>query len=84
MAGSDAKSISDLNAGHRRLRHALVHMTGFSALPVVEDEGDDAGVQWAGVSRILGPRWAQLPALTVGLLGLQVMWSIEFSYGEFI
>lgn len=55
-------------------------MTGFSALPVPEnaDEGD---VRWAGVSKILGPRWLQLPALTIGLLGVQVLWSVEMSSG---
>lgn len=56
-------------------------MTGFAALPVSEEDTSDTS-QWAGVAKILGPRWAQLPALTVGLLGVQVMWSVEMSYGE--
>ena len=55
---------------------------GFSALPVTEGGGaHDDGSHFAGVSRILGPKWAQLPALTVGLLGVQVLWSVEMSYG---
>lgn len=57
-------------------------MTGFSALPLAE-EGREDNAQWAGVSRIMGPRWAHLPTLTVGLLGCQVLWSVEMSYGVF-
>ncbi|OBZ66441.1 General alpha-glucoside permease [Grifola frondosa] len=57
-------------------------MTGFSAIPLAEDGGDrDDSAHFAGVSKILGPRWAQLPAITVGLLGVQVLWSVEMSYG---
>lgn len=56
-------------------------MTGFSALAVAEDGGYQGDVQWAGVSRILGPKWAQLPMLTIGLCGVQILWSVEFSYG---
>ncbi|KAL5478314.1 hypothetical protein ACEPAI_2498 [Sanghuangporus weigelae] len=53
-------------------------MTGFSALAVADD-GEEGEVRWSGVSRILGPRWLQLPILTVGLLGVQVLWSVEMS-----
>lgn len=56
-------------------------MTGFSALPVAEEGGQDEGVQLVGISKILGPSWLQLPALTIGLLGVQVLWSVEMSYG---
>ena len=52
---------------------------GFAALPI-EDEGEEE-VRWSGVSRILGPRWVQLPVLTVDLLGVQVLWSVEMSQG---
>ena len=55
-------------------------MTGFSALPLAEHGTSDA--QWAGISKIMGPRWARLPILTIGLLGVQVFWSVEMSYGE--
>ncbi|KZT01574.1 MFS general substrate transporter [Laetiporus sulphureus 93-53] len=57
-------------------------MTGFGAIPLAEEgaeDNDDSHL--TGVARILGPRWLQLPALTVGLLGVQVFWSIEMSYG---
>ena len=54
---------------------------GFSALPVADDGEGEEDVRWSGVSRILGPRWLQLPMLTVGLLGVQVLWSVEMSQG---
>ncbi|TBU52093.1 MFS general substrate transporter [Dichomitus squalens] len=56
-------------------------MTGFSALPLAEQDAQHHDAHLAGVSKILGPRWAQLPAVTVGLLGVQVFWSVEMSYG---
>ena len=55
-------------------------MTGFGGLPVAEAV-DEGATQWAGTSKILGPKWLQLPALTVGLLGVQVLWSVEMSQG---
>ena len=59
-------------------------MTGFAALPVAEDGGEhNADVHLVGVSKIKGPRWLQLPMITIGLLGVQVLWSVEMSYGEF-
>ncbi|KAL1677143.1 major facilitator superfamily domain-containing protein [Schizophyllum commune] len=59
-------------------------MTGFSALPVAEEGAEDYedSTRWAGVPRILGPKWAQLPILTVGLLGVQLFWSVEMSYAS--
>ncbi|TRM66977.1 major facilitator superfamily domain-containing protein [Schizophyllum amplum] len=59
-------------------------MTGFSSLPAAEEGGDDYedSSRWAGVPRILGPPWAQLPILTVGLLGVQLFWSVEMSYAS--
>ena len=58
-------------------------MTGFAALPIAEDGGEhDNSSHLTGVSKILGPRWFQLPALTIGLLGVQVLWSVEMSYGR--
>lgn len=58
-------------------------MTGFAAIPIAEDGGEsDKSVHLTGISKILGPSWLQLPALTIGLLGVQIMWSVEMSYGE--
>ena len=54
-------------------------MTGFS-MPTVPEEGPDQH-HFKGVSRILGPEWAQLPIITVGMLGVQILWSVEMSYG---
>lgn len=61
-------------------------MTGFAALPLAEHGGGGGGSSahsphLVGVAKVLGPRWLQLPALTLGLLGVQVFWSIEMSYG---
>ena len=58
-------------------------MTGFSAIPLAYEEGSDPNAtrKFRGAPRILGPRWANLPTLTVGLLGVQIFWSVEMSYG---
>ncbi|KAJ6469195.1 hypothetical protein C8R47DRAFT_950499, partial [Mycena vitilis] len=34
----------------------------------------------AGTAHIRGPRWAHFPTLTIGLLGVQILWSVEMSY----
>jgi len=57
-------------------------MTGFSSLPLAPEEGYEAQQKFRGTSRILGPKWAHLPTITVGLLGVQIFWSVEMSYGE--
>jgi solute carrier family 45, member 1/2/4 len=57
-------------------------MTGFNALPVADEAASDRSAQWAGVAKILGPPWARFPVITIGLAGVQVMWSIEMAYGE--
>ncbi|TFK45670.1 MFS general substrate transporter [Heliocybe sulcata] len=56
-------------------------MVGFAALPGAEAGGEE-DAHFVGVSRILGPKWIQSPALTVGLLGVQVLWSVEMSYAS--
>lgn len=58
-------------------------MTGFSALPTSEEDTEGEGIRWEGTSEVYGPKWARLPLLTIGLLGVQVIWSVEMSYGEF-
>lgn len=59
-------------------------MTAFSLLPTAPEEGPDQHHQnFKGTSRILGPKWAHLPTITVGLLGVQIFWSIEMSYGVY-
>lgn len=58
-------------------------MTGFSASPFAEDSLNDES-RWIGRAKILGPPLTRLPTLTVGLLGVQVLWSVEMSYGEWL
>lgn len=53
-------------------------MTGFAA---VSGGGENVHRKFKGASRILGPTWLNLPALTIGLLGVQIFWSVEMSYG---
>lgn len=60
-------------------------MTGGAYLPPSDvDLERSAGhsVQWVGTPSVKGPDWAKLPLLTVGMLGTQVVWSVEMSYGE--
>jgi solute carrier family 45, member 1/2/4 len=57
-------------------------MTGSNALPFVDETAPYDSAQWAGVAKVLGPAWARFPATTIGLLGVQVTWSIEMAYGE--
>lgn len=64
-------------------------MTGGSYLPLgdLETAGgidpDAHSVQWMGTPSVKGPKWAKLPLLTVGMLGTQVVWSIEMGYGAY-
>lgn len=54
-------------------------MTGSSFIPL--DSGHDAETASLEGIKILGPKWAKLPALTLGFIGLQALWSVEMSYG---
>lgn len=56
-------------------------MTGFSALPLAENSLNDES-RWIGRARILGPPLTRLPTLTIGFLGVQVLWSVEMSYAS--
>ncbi|KZP04887.1 hypothetical protein FIBSPDRAFT_708005, partial [Athelia psychrophila] len=55
-------------------------MTGFASLPVAESGPSNAHL--TGQSKILGPSWLRIPSLTVGLLGVRVLWSVEMSYAS--
>ncbi|PPQ98305.1 hypothetical protein CVT26_013500 [Gymnopilus dilepis] len=57
-------------------------MTGGGLTPLPTADDDDQHQQFKGVSRILGPRWAHLPTITIGLLGVQIFWSVEMSYAS--
>lgn len=56
-------------------------MTGFSALSnrEVHEENDDG--QWQESAKVSGPKFLKMPLLTVGMFGLQIIWSVEMSYG---
>jgi solute carrier family 45 protein 1/2/4 len=56
-------------------------MTGSFGLQVGDSNGELRGSVWAGRARVRGPQWAQLPLLTIGMLGLQIVWSVEMAYG---
>lgn len=64
-------------------------MTGGAFFPTTsgaeEYELDESGserhaVQWVGTPGVKGPRWARMPLLTVGMLGIQVG-SLSFVLG---
>ncbi|KAG2131037.1 major facilitator superfamily domain-containing protein [Suillus clintonianus] len=57
-------------------------MTGFSALPFEAEDSLNDESRWIGKARIMGPSSTRLPTLTVGLLGVQVLWSVEMSYAS--
>ena len=57
-------------------------MTGASFVQL--DSGHDSGSASLEDTPILGPKWIKLPALTVGFIGLQSLWSVEMSYGATI
>ncbi|KAF7292526.1 hypothetical protein MKEN_01477000 [Mycena kentingensis (nom. inval.)] len=51
---------------------------GFSVLPASTGTDEKA----TSGTKILGPAWARFPILTVGLLGVQILWSVEMSYAS--
>jgi hypothetical protein len=57
-------------------------MNGFTAVPVSVDSEAANHTKWLGISIVSGPRWLKMPILTTGMLGLQIIWSVEMSYGE--
>ena len=54
-------------------------MTGASFIQL--DSDHDTGTTSLADTPISGPKWIKLPALTVGFVGLQALWSVEMSYG---
>ncbi|KAJ7253158.1 hypothetical protein C8J57DRAFT_1076929 [Mycena rebaudengoi] len=40
------------------------------------------GSRWKGHARVLGPSYTHLPTLTIGLLGVQIFWSVEMAYAS--
>lgn len=54
-------------------------MTGFNPLTL---SGPQSSQKFAGKAYILGPKWTHLPIITVGLLGVQIFWSVEMGYAS--
>ncbi|WRT68682.1 uncharacterized protein IL334_005661 [Kwoniella shivajii] len=49
----------------------------------LDEQGNERhSVQWIGTAHVKGPKWARLPLLTVGMLGIQCVWSIEMGYAS--
>ncbi|KAG6886815.1 hypothetical protein C0995_004311, partial [Termitomyces sp. Mi166 len=57
----------------------LATASGFSPLPL---DGPQSNQKFAGKAYILGPKWAHLPIITIGLLGVQIFWSVEMGYAS--
>ncbi|KAJ3795466.1 sucrose transporter [Lentinula aff. detonsa] len=54
---------------------------GFSVLDTGPTTTND-GNHFSGVSYIRGPPWLHMPALTIGLLGISIVWSVEMAYAS--
>lgn len=54
---------------------------GFSALGDTDDTAA-SDVHFKGHARVRGPGWAKFPLITIGLLGVQIFWSVEMSYAS--
>ncbi|KZV95562.1 MFS general substrate transporter [Exidia glandulosa HHB12029] len=55
-------------------------MTGGGFLAVDDDQQQvDEHREWRGVARVMGPQWAKMPLSTIGMVGLQIVWSVEMS-----
>ncbi|WWC93308.1 hypothetical protein V866_000142 [Kwoniella sp. B9012] len=49
----------------------------------LDEQGNERhSVQWIGTAHVKGPKWAKFPLLTVGMLGIQCVWSIEMGYAS--
>jgi solute carrier family 45 protein 1/2/4 len=57
-------------------------MTGFSLPLPDESQTAHGSPRLTGAAYILGPPWSNLPVITIGLLGYQIFWSVEMSYGK--
>ncbi|KAJ9099137.1 hypothetical protein QFC21_004016 [Naganishia friedmannii] len=44
--------------------------------------GRERRVEWVGKPHVVGPEWMKMPLLTIGMLGLQCVWSIEMGYAS--
>ena len=61
-------------------RILLLTMTGFTSFPLSDHA--TAYKRFRGSPYILGPSWSRIPTLTIGLLGVQIFWSVEMGYAS--
>lgn len=54
---------------------------GFSTFGDTDDTAA-SDVHYRGYARVRGPGWAKFPLITIGLLGVQIFWSVEMSYAS--
>ncbi|KAG6827803.1 hypothetical protein H0H92_010409 [Tricholoma furcatifolium] len=54
-------------------------MAGFT--PVVTETSSNTQ-KFKGKAFIAGPKWTHLPIVTIGLLGVQIFWSVEMGYAS--
>ncbi|CDZ96832.1 Sucrose transporter and related proteins [Phaffia rhodozyma] len=54
-------------------------MTAGGGLLIPNSEEDDPQLRWVGKPSIIGPSWMKYPLLTLGMLGVQSVWTIEMS-----
>jgi hypothetical protein len=59
-------------------------MTGGFGLPLDTERALSDDVRWTGVAAVKGPSWARMSLLTVTMLGLQIVWSVEMGYGALL
>jgi solute carrier family 45, member 1/2/4 len=55
-------------------------MTGFSSLAVAGEA--QSSLRLVGEASVKGPKWARMPLLTIAMLGLQIVWSMEMAWGK--
>ncbi|KAE9392062.1 hypothetical protein BT96DRAFT_1000689 [Gymnopus androsaceus JB14] len=53
---------------------------GFAVIDAGTSAANDA--RFSGVAYIRGPSWLHMPALTVGMLGISIVWSVEMAYAS--
>ena len=56
-------------------------MTGYSGLAIQDDPSPASKL--VGEAHVKGPKWARMPLLTLPMLGLQSVWSVEMAWGQF-
>lgn len=55
-------------------------MTGSLGLSIQDDSLSNGNL--VGESAVRGPSWAKMPLLTISMLGLQIVWSMEMAWGQ--